>query len=90
MFPYKSFCWAIGTTSYRTTNFNKNIEWQLQLLAEFKNLPQNINRTWYDMQIDYYKFMQEKGFLTGDAPRPDKDAREKTSGLADIGLLDVE
>lgn len=90
MFPYKSFCWAIGTTSYRTTNFNKNIEWQLQLLSEFKNMPENSNREWQDMQIDYYNFLKNKKFLTGDAQRPDKDAREKTSGLVDIGLIDNE
>ena len=28
--------------------------------------------------------------MKGDAPRPEKDAREKTSGLRDIGLLDDE
>ena len=34
--------------------------------------------------------MKSKNFVKGDAPRPDKDAREKTSGLRDIGLLDNE
>ncbi len=24
--PYKSFCWALGTTSFRTKDFNKTIE----------------------------------------------------------------
>ncbi|HAS92322.1 MAG TPA: hypothetical protein DCS12_08865 [Clostridiales bacterium] len=38
-------------------------------------------------QIDYYNFMKEKEFIKGDALRKDKDAREKTSGLVDIGLI---
>ena len=31
--------------------------------------------------------MKDNGFVIGDAPLPDKDAREKTSGLVDIGVL---
>ena len=31
--------------------------------------------------------MKDKGFLYGEAERKDKDAREKTSGLVDIGLI---
>ena len=31
--------------------------------------------------------MKDKAFVTGEAKRKDKDAREKTSGLADIGLI---
>ena len=31
--------------------------------------------------------MKDKAFLTGEAKRKDKDAREKTSGLVDIGLI---
>ena len=33
--PYKSYCWSLGTTSYRTKNFNQNIERQLVLLSDF-------------------------------------------------------
>lgn len=33
--PYKSFCWSLGTTSFRTKDFNKTIEEQLLLLDEF-------------------------------------------------------
>ena len=88
---FKSYCWAVGTTSYRTDNFNMNIEWQLSLLKEFWSLSENRDKSWRGnnaLQADYYAFLKEKGFVTGDANRPDKDAREKTSGLRDIGLLD--
>ncbi|MEG0899971.1 MAG: AlwI family type II restriction endonuclease [Anaerovoracaceae bacterium] len=89
-FPYKSYCWCIGTTSYRTEHFNLSNEQQISLMNEFKSLPQNINTSWREQQSDYYYFLKDNNFLTGEAERPDKDAREKTSGLVDIGLLDGE
>ena len=88
---YKSFCWCLGTTSFRTKDFNRTIEVQLELLNEFWTLAENANETWANnsaLQIRYYDFMKDKGFVSGDAPRKDKDAREKTSGLVDIGLID--
>lgn len=90
---FKSYCWAIGTTSYRTDKFNMSIELQLQLLKEFRNVSENKGKLWTGnnkFQTEYYEFLKNKGFVKGDAPRPDKDAREKTSGLRDIGLLDDE
>ncbi len=88
---YKSFCWRLGTTSFRTKNFNRTIEEQLGLLNEFWNNPDNIEIGWRNndtIQTKYYEFMQEKGFVEGNADNKPKDAREKTSGLVDIGLID--
>lgn len=93
LFTYKSFCWSVGTTSFRTKDFNKTIEEQLQLLNEFWKNPANSNEKWEDnvpLQKRYYAFLKSKGFLSGEAGRPDKDAREKTSGLVEIGLLDKQ
>jgi len=90
---FKSYCWSVGTTSYRTDKFNMNIEKQLGYMKEFRNLPENAGKVWTGnnaFQAEYYFFLKAKGFVKGDAPRPDKDAREKTSGLRDIGLLDDE
>ena len=87
---YKSFCWGLGTTSFRTKQFNRTIEEQLSLLDEFWHSPENSGEDWANnnaLQIRYYDFMKEQGFVSGDAPRKDKDAREKTSGLVDIGLI---
>lgn len=87
---YKSFCWGLGTTSFRTKQFNRTIEEQLGLLDEFWRIPDNSVENWANnntLQIQYYDFMKERGFVSGDAPRKDKDAREKTSGLVDIGLI---
>lgn len=91
--PYKSFCWSLGTTSFRTKNFNKTIEEQLSLLNEFWNMPENRFESWSGnkiLQEKYYNFMKDKGFVDGEANNKPKDAREKTSGLVDIGLLDDE
>lgn len=69
------------------------MERQLELLKEFRALPEHSKKTWTGnnkFQAEYYEFLRSRGFVKGDAPRPDKDAREKTSGLRDIGLLDNE
>lgn len=87
---YKSYCWSFGTTSFRTKNFNQKIETLLLLLDEFWILPENANQDWEGnslLQSSFYDFMKKRGFLTGDAERKAKDAREKTSGLVDIGLI---
>lgn len=89
--PYKSFCWSLGTTSFRTKNFNKTIEEQLALLHEFWTLEENQSMDWSgnnEVQSRYYDFMYAKGFVEGNAGNKPKDAREKTSGLVDIGLID--
>lgn len=90
---YKSFCWSLGTTSFRMVEFNRKIEKQLELLDEFWHLPQNQSERWAEneiIQISYYNFLKEKDFIDGNAPRKAKDAREKTSGLVDLGLIDDE
>jgi hypothetical protein len=87
--PYKSYCWVVGTTSFRTAKLNLKIEEQLLLLDEFYNeITKKHSWNWNnELQEKYYDFMKDKDFLTGDAKRKDKDAREKTSGLVDIGLI---
>ena len=91
---YKRFCWALGTTSFRTTEFNRKIELQLQLLKEFWELPQYKDELWSanePIQEAYYNFLKEKEFIEDkEAPRKAKDAREKTSGLVDLGLITDE
>lgn len=87
---YKSYCWSFGTTSFRTKNFSQKIETLLLLLDDFWNLPENANQDWEGnslLQSSFYDFMKEHHFLVGNAPRKEKDAREKTSGLVDIGLI---
>lgn len=88
---FKSYCWCFGNTSFRTKNFNRRIEQQLLLLKNFFELPENARELWdsnKNLQERYYLHLQNEGFVTGDAQRKDKDARELSSGLVDIGLID--
>ena len=89
---YKSFCWSFGTTSFRTKNFNKTIEEQLRLIDKFWQLQGMEEIGWGNeiIQEKYYDFLLENHFVTGSANRKAKDAREKTSGLVDIGLVNEE
>lgn len=89
-FAYKSYCWNLGTTSFRTEKFNRTIEIQLDLLDKFWQLPQNQKEVWNgnsSLQDRYYDFLKQNEFVDGSATRKDKDAREKTSGLVELGLI---
>lgn len=88
---YKSFYWCLGTTSFRTKNFNKKIEQQLALLRDFWAFEKKIGQEWNgnnELQTAYYDFLHQSGFLYGNANNKPKDAREKTSGLVSLGLID--
>ena len=90
---YKSYCWSLGTTSFRMVEFNRKIEKQLELLRDFWENPDFANQQWAEnepLQEQYYNHLKENDFIEGDAPRKAKDAREKTSGLVDLGLIDNE
>ena len=91
---YKSYCWSLGTTSFRMVEFNRKIEEQLRLLNDFWVIPQYSNENWSAnnaIQVAYYEFIKAQGFIEDkNALRKDKDAREKTSGLVDLGLINSE
>lgn len=98
--PYNSFVWKFGTTSFRTREFNRMTEWQLQLLDDFWKKPENRTQGWekkymapgqkdiYEIKNRYYDWLVENGFTKGDDKVKYKAAREKTSGLYDMGLID--
>ena len=76
MCTYKSYCWSLGTTSFRTADFNLKIEKQLLLLSEFwQKHPYGRWASNEPIQALYYDFMKESRFLSGDAPNKPKDAR---------------
>ena len=99
---YSSYFWSLGTTSFRTKKFNNSIERLLGLLDEFWKDPNNKDYGWeevnesvgqediYEIKDRFYYFMRDNGFTTGDDQTPYKAAREKTSGLVDIGLINSE
>lgn len=100
--PYTSFVWKFGTTSFRTKEFNFKTERQLALLDAFWKIPENANLGWerkymapgqkdiYEIKVRYYDYLVENGFMTGGEPwaQKYKTARQKTSGLYEMGLID--
>ena len=97
---YNTFVWNFGTTSFRTKQMNFSIERQLELLHEFWMDEQNAKCGWekefllpnqpydiYEIKNRYYDFMRDNGFTTGDDQIKYKAARQKTSGLVDIGVI---
>lgn len=94
-FSYQSYNWSLGTTSFRMADFHRKVEEQLIILDEFWNIPENKNVKWEnnpDIQKKYYKYAFDRGFITGNLENSNeaamaKTARQKTSGLVDIGLI---
>ena len=86
---FQSYCWSLGTTSFRVKDLNFKIERQLQILKELWDENPEINWNGNDViQEEYYNKMLQKGFITGEANNKSKDARQKTSGLVQIGVID--
>ena len=86
---FQSYCWSLGTTSFRVKDLNFKIERQLQILKELWDENPEIN--WngnVSIQEEYYNKMLQKEFITGEANNKSKDARQKTSGLVQIGVID--
>ncbi len=66
--PYQSFCWVIGTTSFRTAKLNLKIEQQLLMLSELheRKLADGEDWNWgSELQTEYYDLMQSCGFVEG-------------------------
>lgn len=97
---YNTFFWNFGTTSFRTKQMNFSIERQLELLSEFWKDRENSKCGWekeyltpnqpydlYQIKNRYYDFMRDNGFITGNDKTKYKAARQKTSGLVDIGVI---
>ena len=86
---FQSYCWSLGTTSFRVKDLNFKIERQLQILKELWNENQNVRWNGNNsIQEEYYNKMLQKNFITGEANNNAKDARQKTSGLVQIGVID--
>lgn len=91
-FSFQSYAWSLGTTSFRMADFHRKVEEQLIIINDFWSVPSNHNLQWNpNTQKLYYDFAYERGFITGDLAGDDasksKTARQKTSGLVDIGLI---
>lgn len=84
---YKSYCWVVGSTSFREQQLSYKNEVLIRYL--FKLFKDNPNKTWRELQETYYDSLKAGGYISGDAQIKDKDARQKTTGLAQVGLCYV-
>lgn len=94
-FTFQSYSWSFGTTSFRMADFHRKVEEQLLLLNDFWNISENKDESWNrnsEIQVKYYDYIFQKGFVSGnieeDSEKKAKTARQKTSGLVDVGLID--
>lgn len=81
---FRSYCWSLGTTSFRVKDLSYKNEQLLLLLEQFWKTHSEWDKT---TQPDFYDLMKDNGLLTGNATLKDKDARQKTSGLHELGLV---
>ena len=62
---FQSYCWSLGTTSFRVKDLNFKIERQLQILKELWDENPEINWNGNDViQEEYYMFAQCRCFWT--------------------------
>jgi len=80
---FRTYSWAIGTTSFRVSNLKYKIQKQLILLKNLNNIYKN--KKWKDKQTLYHKMLVDDG-LTTPSNRPEKKARQITSVLVNLGL----
>lgn len=89
---FKKYVWTVGNTTFRESNLNLKIEIQLNALKELFSLYPD--EKWApNLQIKYYDLLSTKSidgkpFVKGTAPNKAKDARQLTSALADLGLVE--
>lgn len=95
--PYVSFMWSLGTTSFRINSLDT--EKLLKLLNQFWEIPENTDVAWdatfstednpdvITIKNQFYDFMKAADFVTGNDSVKYKAAREKTSGLVALGLI---
>lgn len=81
---FRSYCWSLGSTSFRVKDLSHKNEQLLLLLKKFWETHSDWNP---QTQPDFYDLMKDSGLLRGNASRKDKDARQKTSGLHELGLV---
>ncbi len=82
---FQSYSWSYGTTSFRVSELKYKIEKQLIRLNELWDKYQSDN--WIDIQDIYFEMLVEENLSQSSAKDKNKDARQKTSSLKDLGLI---
>ena len=82
---FKTYSWGYGTTSFRVSELKYKIEKQLILLKELKD--KYPKKSWQELQLLYFEILVENGLAKPTSNNKEKDARQKTSSLKDLGLI---
>jgi len=85
---FQTYAWSYGTTSFRVSQLKYKIERQLIKLKELRAAYPN--KDWKDLQEIYFEMLVEEGLAKKTSKDKSKDARQKTSPLFDLGLIDNE
>ena len=83
---FQTYSWCYGTTSFRVSELKYKIEKQLILLKELKDKYKN--KPWKELQVSYFDILVENALAKPSSNNKEKDARQKTSSLKDLGLID--
>lgn len=82
---FQTYSWVYGTTSFRVSELKYKIEKQLLLIEDLRTLyPES---EWKDLQSVYFDLLVEAELSKDSAKEIEKDARQKTSSLKDLGLI---
>jgi len=85
---FQTYSFSYGTTSFRVSELKYKIEIQLIRLKELRDIfPQ---KKWKDLQEIYFEILVEENLAKATSNNKAKDARQKTSSLVDLGLVDEE
>jgi len=82
---FQTYSWGFGTTSFRVSELKYKVEKQLSILEEFRG-----KKDWSDFQEEYFYYLVDEELSKASANNKCKDARQKTSSLKDIGLVNKE
>jgi len=82
---FQTYSWVYGTTSFRVSELKYKIEKQLLLIENLRAIYPETN--WKELQNVYFKLLVEAGLSKKSAKEVEKDARQKSSSLKDLGLI---
>ena len=85
---FKTYSWSYGNTSFRVSELKYKIERQLIRLKELRD--KYPDEDWKNLQEIYFEMLLEENLVKNSSKDKAKEARQKTSSLVDLGLVDDE
>ncbi len=85
---FQTYSWGYGTTSFRVSELKYKIEKQLILLKELQD--KYPTKEWKELQFIYFEILVENDLAKSTSNNKEKDARQKTSSLKDLGLINED